>query len=590
MSSEFVSDCLKHKDMRHVQVRLDYMLLYRNETKAKIISIMESWTDTKRKSWYKEALDSKEQEKEPPEEELWVTMSYEQFSIFAYGTMKHDTIKRNVDALVAEKHMCRRIHPTIPYGPPQYSLNIALLQKLLNEQEIPSLYEGIEKIEPLRKKHTPHEKYPQGEGINQGRGMGKIPPGWGEKYPPSNNITKNHLESTTSLSSSTFVPEDAHENFPVAIDTKKDTSLQTEQGEDVCVSGIPMAIGNLSQGEDTHDVPVVTPLGTPAQEWQDDLGDSPSEILPDTDLEETVKLKVVRPNLESEHRANALSDYHDLGIPDHSGNSNGSASRDTTQAQRQDPIEQTTTPAESPPDGSLLSGIQQASPPIAVSPSTPEPPVGVSLTGVPASTETAQVGQYTTPEEWETAQKAFLEVLRTEWDSLSRQEKTKRGGRWDIYKKQQHDTWKFTHPKPKDEALDEACHEIYVKLTTEWRGYEWDTGGAIVNERTFIRNFVLKYRRDHPTIVLFFEEVLTHMTTKHFKWSQSSYRYKVAASDVYHETESILQVWKAEHNGHGKPAQNGKVLPYSNGNRNGQKPYVSVPEVFSYDRLKETPV
>jgi hypothetical protein len=209
MSDETVGSVLRHKDTRYVQVRLDYMLLYRNETKAKIIRIMETWTAQKRADWYKQSLDAKEQSKEPPEDELWVTMSYEQFSVFAYGTVKHDNIKCNVDELVKEKHLLRRVHPTIPYGPPQYLLNIALLQKVLDEQELPSLIDDIGKIAPPRKKHTPPEKYPQGRGINTPRVGGIIPPGTGDFSYPSNNRTENSLDNTNNKDdSATSLQED----------------------------------------------------------------------------------------------------------------------------------------------------------------------------------------------------------------------------------------------------------------------------------------------------------------------------------------------------------------------------------------------
>ncbi len=198
MSNESIPDCIVHKDSRNIQVRLDYMLLYRNETKAKIIRTMETWTNQKRADWYKLCAESKEPgvefPQEPPEEALWVTMSYEEFSIYAYGTMNHDSIKQNVDALVEHEHLKRRPHPDVPYGPPQYLLDTQLLQAILNDQEMPSLFDDIGKIRPPRKKRTPQVKYPQGGGKNTlGDGV-KIPPPWGENTPPSNNTTKNYRE------------------------------------------------------------------------------------------------------------------------------------------------------------------------------------------------------------------------------------------------------------------------------------------------------------------------------------------------------------------------------------------------------------
>src|SRR5258708_331668 len=163
---------------------------------AKIIRIMETWTNQKRAEWYKATLDSKEQGTEPPEEELWVTMSYEQFSLFAFETIKHDTIKEAIDDLVESEYLGRRPHPEFPYGPPQYLLNTPMLQHRLSIQEIPAL-DGRGIIIPPRKKHTPQEKYPQGRGINTPRVGGKIPPARGENTPPSNNTTKNAANNTT---------------------------------------------------------------------------------------------------------------------------------------------------------------------------------------------------------------------------------------------------------------------------------------------------------------------------------------------------------------------------------------------------------
>src|SRR5258708_990331 len=203
MSNESVAECLSHKDMRHVQVRLDYMQLYRNETKAKIIRILETWTNQKCADWYKSSLDSREQKQAPPEEDLWITMSYEQFSLFAYGTIKHDTIKQSIDELVSIKHIERRIHPTIPYGPPQYLLNIKEVQKSLDEQEMPSLVDDLELITPHRKKRTPQEKYPPGGGKNTPGDGVKIPPPGGANSYPSNNTTKNYRDNPKKEESST---------------------------------------------------------------------------------------------------------------------------------------------------------------------------------------------------------------------------------------------------------------------------------------------------------------------------------------------------------------------------------------------------
>jgi hypothetical protein len=213
MSNETAPEILSHKDNRNIQVRLDYILLYRSETKAKIVRVLETWTNTKYAEWYKGIADSKEQKSELPAEDLWVTMSYDQFSLFAYGTIKRDTIKQQVDELVAMKHIQRRVHPVYPYGPPQYLLNRETIQTALDELVIPpNLFDLDMLLVSPKKKRTPQEKYPQGGGKKPGRDPGKIPPGTGEKYPPSNNITKNTNNGSKNQSAySDHVPDDSRD-------------------------------------------------------------------------------------------------------------------------------------------------------------------------------------------------------------------------------------------------------------------------------------------------------------------------------------------------------------------------------------------
>jgi hypothetical protein len=197
MNNESAPEIFNHKDNRHYQTRLDYMLLYRSEGKAKIIRTLESWTNTKYAEWYKAKADSREQKKEPPDENLWVTMSYDEFSLFIYGTIQFETIKKQVDELVVQGHLQRRPHPEYPYGPPQYLLNRAVIQQALDELEIPpDLFDLAPIFIRPRKKHTPPETYPQGGGKNTPRVGGNVPPPKGETSPPSKNSTKNLLEST----------------------------------------------------------------------------------------------------------------------------------------------------------------------------------------------------------------------------------------------------------------------------------------------------------------------------------------------------------------------------------------------------------
>ena len=233
MSNENAPHIFKHTDDRHVQTRLDYMLIYRSESKAKIVRILETWMDTKYAESFKGTADSKEQKAEPPTEDLWITMSYDQFSLFVYGTIQHDTIKQQVDELVESKHVERRIHPVYPYGPPQYRLNRELVQKALDELEIPgNLFDLLPMFVTPRKKRTPQEKYPHPGGKKQGRDPGKIPPGTGETSYPSNNTTKNTKKHTEN--EGTYPREDQHSQHgasahtPAPVSSLETTSYQPD--------------------------------------------------------------------------------------------------------------------------------------------------------------------------------------------------------------------------------------------------------------------------------------------------------------------------------------------------------------------------
>ena len=63
--------------------------------------------------------------------------------------------------------------------------------------------------------------------------------------------------------------------------------------------------------------------------------------------------------------------------------------------------------------------------------------------------EEEQQVSYGTPEEWEEAQRTFLEKSRSYWDNLPRQDRKRLGGRWDGYKRGALVAWKKRTPKPK---------------------------------------------------------------------------------------------------------------------------------------------
>lgn len=457
-----------------------------------------------------------------------------------------------------------------------------------------------------------------------------------ENLESNRDITENKRDSFDNSAHASLSENDLRTfSYSNGVTTHPDTSTSEHtQGEDHEQS-LPVTHRASDMGRNHHrDSGSVNAPGE-----QEEIAVSGSQLttrnLEDDDPEKTVpRISVVSLNGVTHHDRTPATAYPTpvlgldwaVDVPVSSGGSNGTQDRqDTLQAghvsplqvqQEQETAQVQVTPSSQEPRASSLPlavaspvevGSQGDTRPMAItqpnsvpsadSPSShpPQQATHAPVASVPPDREQRGAGEiqevYDTPEAWETAQKAFLEALRQEWGNLSKPEKTKRGGRWDTYKKQQWDAWKVSHSKPKDEALDEACREIYHKIATEWRGYEWDSGKAVMNERTFIRNFCLKYRRDHPDTVVFFGQIIEHMTTKTFKWSQESYRYKWSASDVYHETDAILQLWKNPPKPNGKPAYNG--------NSNGKGHLTTVPRTSldvptftaaDYDRLRSMPV
>lgn len=199
MSEEFVLECIAHKDTSHIQVRYDFLCLYHgNETKAKIIRVLESWTNTKRAEWYKKALDAREQKQPIPVMDLWITMSYQQFSLFMYGTVKQETIKKSVKELLATGDITSRPHPENPYGPPQYLLDTDKIQEGINKLPSPYQFDPLGAKIPPPPKLTPSQgvHLPRPRGYKQGEGGGKDTPTLGAKIPPFLEYTKNHLDNS----------------------------------------------------------------------------------------------------------------------------------------------------------------------------------------------------------------------------------------------------------------------------------------------------------------------------------------------------------------------------------------------------------
>src|SRR6266568_6799555 len=205
MSEEFVSGCIQHRDTRHLRLYYDYMDIYSdNEYKAKIIRILETWTDHKRTEWYKTNSDRLEQGQEVLEPDFWITMSYQQFRQFMRYTASEDTLKKALVELESSKHIKRRINPDFPYGPPQYLLNAKVIQAALNKLTTPPQVPDLppqEDTTPPGKTIPPQEitpwqgvELPPPRGEETRGGGGKNTPTLGGKFGTSNITTKNYLE------------------------------------------------------------------------------------------------------------------------------------------------------------------------------------------------------------------------------------------------------------------------------------------------------------------------------------------------------------------------------------------------------------
>jgi hypothetical protein len=205
MSEEFVSGCIQHRDMRHLRLYYDYMDIYSdNEYKAKIIRILETWTDHKRAEWYKANSDRLEQGQPVVEPDFWITMSYQQFRQYMRHTASEDTLKKALVELEQAKHIKRRVNPDFPYGPPQYLLNSRVIQAALNKLSTPPQVPELppqEDTPPPGKTIPPQEitptqgvKLPLPRGVKTGEGGRKNTPTLGGKFGTSNITTKNYLE------------------------------------------------------------------------------------------------------------------------------------------------------------------------------------------------------------------------------------------------------------------------------------------------------------------------------------------------------------------------------------------------------------
>lgn len=209
MSEDFTNGCIVHKDIRHMRLYKDFTNLYkRNEHKVKIVRIMETWTNKKRDEWYLKATGNKESGQLLPEPEFWITMSFQQFRHFMFDTVSLDTIKANLNELIKDKHMQRRVNPDDPYGPPQYLLNAKIIQKALDKLYDQSSSSLVPEVPDLNEGDTPPDfSTPPGKttpppGVNSTPTQGgDLPLPRGGNTPPSNNSANNTANNTKDTNS-----------------------------------------------------------------------------------------------------------------------------------------------------------------------------------------------------------------------------------------------------------------------------------------------------------------------------------------------------------------------------------------------------
>ncbi|HLZ64261.1 MAG TPA: hypothetical protein VKR06_45610, partial [Ktedonosporobacter sp.] len=109
--------CLSHGDPRFLQVRNDFLAICdANEAEAKILHILEGWTNFKRSRG----------------ETSWVLMSCQQFIKESRHTLGETVIYRALNALMKRGYIKRRRNPADLYASRQYRLNLAEIQQALD--------------------------------------------------------------------------------------------------------------------------------------------------------------------------------------------------------------------------------------------------------------------------------------------------------------------------------------------------------------------------------------------------------------------------------------------------------------------------
>lgn len=174
MSDSIANDCLVHYNSQHIQVRKDFFDLCsydksqyntkanmngniikdepNQECMAKILRIIETFTNTARSNWYLKAVNaSKEGFKVPPEPpEHLIPLAYSAICSLLYNTYGESTVRNSVAALIQMGYIKRYQQNTGSI--PCYALNIQTLQEALYQQAQDQAQNTLLNSTPILKK------------------------------------------------------------------------------------------------------------------------------------------------------------------------------------------------------------------------------------------------------------------------------------------------------------------------------------------------------------------------------------------------------------------------------------------------------
>jgi hypothetical protein len=506
MSEEFVSGCIQHRDTRHLRLYYDYMDIYSdNEYKAKIIRILETWTDHKRAEWYKTNSDRLEQGQEFLEPDFWITMSYQQFRYYMRHTASEDTLKKALVELEQAKHIKRRVNPDFPYGPPQYLLNSKVIQAALNKLSTPPLVPDPppqEDTPPPGKNIPPQEitptqgvELPPPRGEKTREGGRKNTPTQGGKFGTSNITTKNYLEDVIDSDKEESTGEQnekgalasphvdaALPDFPLITYADCITYLKlrgvSPQGDavQVMVQARTLYVSDHNETQSQGDAHATTPLHRPFGMAADQpvlpgeaIAASQSRTPGDLEASHGVQpvseraVPTTRPVLEAAPEIdldflNAETEHRQPAIPKSAIPPGG-----TSHEQNRD-----ASPRNVAVEADL--GVVSSAP---IPPALPEvsPPRTMRATVVSPPPQVLVVSQqFSSVEDWKQAQESFVEQLRGIWKTTSPDFK-RQASNWNAYRRQYLDRWLKANPEPTAESLlSPEERRIWQDWQTNYKG------------------------------------------------------------------------------------------------------------------------